>query len=1139
MSKQTAWLELFTGIAIDKPDDEKRQKELQEGVDAAALAQATYLRKKEAQAAALAVARGKFDVIKGETQKVLSAKIDSGPFKGKSFLEVEKGQLDEIDVHDVTAKANKSGKPPLPDSVTKSLLLNGSKIVALGVELREKRFQPDSSKSDDEPLFTNAELQDEFWTPVSRERIFPEGFIADPFSATQRMLDETNALYLEMVEQKRLAGELTPERDFLQDALETGGKLVLVGASALQGFDGKQLEMAKDILQTGGEVLTSLAELRGKFKDSEFADAASVAFDIAGSLTGAALSAANVNPSIVSATKDAIGAGGSAVLLGKTLNQVRTGDADLSQALLQMGDVLGKALAAAADGAGGDAGKALKIAADAAPALFKAVGLGTDLPELVRNGDYKSIVDRLADITKDVLKTLPGLDNLGIDVANVVDLGAAGLNMSIKAAFAVKKGEYLKALNGVVSDIGDNLGGVLKEAGLDSGVADQVVSLYKGAASAPAALELLRQDPPKVKEAISALAGGLESALEGTGNEALGKVGKSLALGVEALVTAKDLQELYKAEKYDEAVKLFSTKLDDGFKNLSKILGVDASDDSDDSSGSDDSGKGGKTPKPRSKGEQDTGDQAVANMKGLLADFKKSPTAVDPVALEKATEALKKRKEEEQAEADIAEAKELMAQSELDLKALTEAERTGAEASNIEQMIGDLLRERMVLKLASQIAQGGAAFLAQFLPGLGAASAGIKLAAALYAAGQRARQLDNWIKSQRDLQNAQSALSSSAANFVKNQGQQLAHYSAQAFFAAAQLAGEITKLAGPASGAGAIISAAASAGAAAEDLLMDLKDKYDVENGWKATQKALRNPGNRRLGLEARRLNPSLAKYSIAWGAIVLKDPLARGAMKSCGLTEASLNDPNADTHKVVKYLETFYEDDVTIYRDSTEELPDWVPAEIEVSLVCWAQFRRGAQGVSLTIAEASTAEGLFGEYEGVQLKADETAEALDAQQQAFANSAKTLRADVEKASKVTDGSVPPLPVIPSTDALVQAIDAHAESMRVRSDTAKRLYFSLLATKPEAADPGKSAAQLKAATAALQSFRAKADRVSKAAQADATGLESAKLEMQGTLLSLQRQIDIAKARRNDPLDNAPTGRKRSNADAPKPVGVGG
>lgn len=1101
MSKQTAWLEMFTGVVIDDPDTEERRTRLQSSVDAAATAQSIYARKKQAQADALAVVRGKFDRIKEDTQKVLSQKIDSGPLKGKSFLDVKGGQIKEIDIEDFTAETLKGGVPPIPEAITKSLLSSGNKIAALGLELRELRFRPDPEQEDDEALFSNPELQAEFWTPVMRERVFPEGFIAGPWSATQRMLDETNALYEEMVEQKRLAGELTPERDFLKDSLETGGQLLSVGASLLGNFEGKDLELAKEILESGSEVLASLAQVRDKLKNSEFADVASVALEIAGSLTAAALSGAGVDEKIVDATSGAIGAGSSAILLGKTLNQVRTGDADLSQALTQMGDVLGKALAAAADGTGGEASKGLAIAAKAAPAVFKAVGLGTDLPELVRNGDYKSVIDRLAEVSKAVLLQLPGLDKLPVDLQTVVDLGAASANATIKAAFAVKNGQYLQALNGVVGDLGDSLGDVLSTAGVDAGLSEQIVKLYQGAASAPKALELMRQSPPKVAEAIEALAGGIESALGGTGDDTLAKVGQSLALGVRTLVTVEQIDKLYKQQRYDDAVNLFASNLKKGFGTLSGALGIAVDEDEGDDQTGEDVGGSGVKPKPRDKGDQPTPDsQQVDRLKGLLKDLKK--VNVDPEAVEQATQLLKKQKDEEQSAADLLEAEQMLAEASLDLKALTDAERTGSEASNIEQMIAALLRDRMVLKLATQITQGGTAFLAQFLPGLGAASAGIKLAAALMAAGQRAQQLDLWMQSKSDLKNAQSELSSSAANFVKNQGQQLAHYSAQAFFAAAQLAGEIAKLAGPAAGVGAIISASAVAGAKAEDLMMDLKKKYDVEAGWKATQKALRNPGNRRLGLEARRLNPTLAKYSLAWGAVVLKDPLARGAMKACGLTEASLNDEKADTHRVVKYLETFYEDDVSVYRDGKPTLADWVPAEIEVSLTCWAAFRRGAQGVSITIAGASEVEGLFGEFEGVQDAADKTSAALDTEQALFSIAGKALRAAASGIALVDGGKTPVVPSLPDTTALQKAIKAHAASLHTRSETAQRLFFSLLGAKPTSDDKD----AVKAANDALSVFRVRADRVHKAAAIDAKGLETAELEMQGTVQSLQRTM---------------------------------
>src|SRR5687768_3639644 len=121
MSKQTAWLELFTGVVIDGPDTKERQASLKKSVSAAAEAQAVYERRKQAQAAELVVVRARFERIKADTQVTLSQKIDSGPFKGKSFLDIKGGQIAEIDVEDVTAASIKSGVPPIPDAITKKL----------------------------------------------------------------------------------------------------------------------------------------------------------------------------------------------------------------------------------------------------------------------------------------------------------------------------------------------------------------------------------------------------------------------------------------------------------------------------------------------------------------------------------------------------------------------------------------------------------------------------------------------------------------------------------------------------------------------------------------------------------------------------------------------------------------------------------------------------------------------------------------------------------------------------------------------------------------------------------------------------------------------------------------------------------
>ncbi|HMC16881.1 MAG TPA: hypothetical protein VKI18_14680, partial [Albitalea sp.] len=117
---------------------------------------------------------------------------------------------------------------------------------------------------------------------------------------------------------------------------------------------------------------------------------------------------------------------------------------------------------------------------------------------------------------------------------------------------------------------------------------------------------------------------------------------------------------------------------------------------------------------------------------------------------------------------------------------------------------------------------------------------------------------------------------------------------------------------------------------------------------------------NRRLGLKARALNPTLAKYGIAWGAVIKKDPLARNALAACRLNEATLENDDANVDKVVDYLERFYSDDDKLYRE-IEEAAKWMPTDIELTALSWTQVKQAAiKNAKLENPDTGNIDGLL-----------------------------------------------------------------------------------------------------------------------------------------------------------------------------------
>ena len=1127
MSTEIAWLEQFTGLPLnDGEPDPKRARELEDGHAAAAEHEQLYERKKQQQALLLAQVRAELVPIKARSQKLLSTKIAAGPLKGKSFLKVEGEQIDEIDPDTLRMLAGGKKKLTindlLPGDIGPQIALVITDFDKLGAKLANAKFD------DGTVLFEESEVQAEYWAPLRLERIYPDGLVLDKYSETQQMLDATNQLYLEMCEQKKIAGQLTPESDMVSELLGAGKDLAGIATDVLGAFapGSDQIKLAADILDTMGTVFETSDEIYKSAKESDYAGAAAGALDLAGKITAAIVSKF-AGQGVGDLVAGSFSVGSSAVLMGKAFAQYRNGDGTLADALNVMGDMVANSLSLAASQTSGATADGLKTAAKVAPSALRVAGLASgDLAKAVREGDFPSVVKTLGAIAKEVLSDLPGIEGQLDTIDTVIDLGAAGAAMAYKMAINAKKGELLKAFNEAIADVSDNLASVLQLAGVSDDVAKTVIGAYQGAVSASKAVQMLVKDPGDVVAAIGELSGGLDKALAGSGDPVLKQIGDSIKLGVDKLVAAKEIKELYEKGDHEAALSKLVSEVGSGIKTVVDVTTQsnddaddDDADDDDDGSEGNDSGEGGEgssdddggsgTPQQRKlKGKE--GAPVSKSLATLIEELKSGTQKVDPGKVQKVTEALEEERKQQEAEDANEQARALLAQTELDLKALSDAERTGAEASNIDNLIADLLRDRMILKIAVQIAQGGSEFLSQFVPALGAVSAGVKLAANLVAVAQRAQQLDAWIQAQGDLQAAQSSLSSAAANFVKNQGQQLAHYSAQAFFAAAQLAGKITELAGPAAPVGTIIAAVAGASAKAEEVLLERKDKADIEKAWKVTLKALRNPKNRQLGLEARKLNPSLAKFSIAWGAVVLKDPLARDAMRACGLTEASLKNDNTDVNKVVSYLETFYEDDKSLYRDSSEPVPEWIPADAEVTLKWWSQLRLAAgKTPKLVVENASLVEGLLGQLMTIEEEAERTSEAVEHEKDLFV-ALRTVMETAIKSMGVDDPALEPPPI----DGIVKAIDAHKAVVIKQYALLTQIAAAYPTCTVKPAEPPRTPGEdtnVKEFGAVLKQLTAYAEQAAKVAQAEAKGVETSKLALESSVEEL-RQKAAAKSR---------------------------
>lgn len=300
---------------------------------------------------------------------------------------------------------------------------------------------------------------------------------------------------------------------------------------------------------------------------------------------------------------------------------------------------------------------------------------------------------------------------------------------------------------------------------------------------------------------------------------------------------------------------------------------------------------------------------------------------------------------------------EIQKQQELDKNKIKELKTAKDKAPLIAKKIAEIEKARNALKWAKTFASMSVAVASKFFAPLAIAGSAISLAENLTEAVIRVRDAVNFIESEGDMLRDASPYSAPIANFVKNAELQALHFEIRAACDLINMIGAIIETAGYASGPGAAIGvvvgktmqATASATSALEGVMYEIGKKIDARLGWNKYKEALLKPENRKLALLAMKANPTLAKYSVAWGAIIEKDPLVADFLTKTGLTVESLEEPKASVGLVVSYLEArMPEDNVVVGMEAVGK--DWTPAP-QLTLECWnAVIRRGKEEGKLVV---------------------------------------------------------------------------------------------------------------------------------------------------------------------------------------------
>ncbi|MCM2369900.1 hypothetical protein [Aporhodopirellula aestuarii] len=227
----------------------------------------------------------------------------------------------------------------------------------------------------------------------------------------------------------------------------------------------------------------------------------------------------------------------------------------------------------------------------------------------------------------------------------------------------------------------------------------------------------------------------------------------------------------------------------------------------------------------------------------------------------------------------------------------------------IGQLIAKIQKQRAIMSLVSGVVKTGAAGAARFWGAAAAAGTALDLALQIKLAVETHQELVTWRQSSEYAENAASPYFTSVISFVKEQERLYPRDVVKSIMLTVKMGAQIAQ-AEPTFGLaiGKLVEAIEGVAESAMDLICAQIDAAKVEKAWRITQMAFENPENRKAALIARKLNPTLAKYTIAWGAMVAKDVVAKEVCAQIGLTEGDLRAPDDKADDSVRILVSFLE---------------------------------------------------------------------------------------------------------------------------------------------------------------------------------------------------------------------------------------
>jgi hypothetical protein len=821
------------------------------------------------------------------------------------------------------------------------------------------KFEKDSARIGQE---VDEAVGDEVWTPLVRQGVMPENLVPDRYSNVKRTFTAASQAYTERLEEyskgldknSDLLAKLGVANDVSKGCIDLAtniAKMTPLGEEAL-----KHVETAGKLLSIVSATGFTVAGQAIKKEDAQnivdsvlkgVADVCSTAIPdktvgdiVSGSVTGA-ISAGRAVRAIVDRKPDAFLDSLSAAV-NSALNAAST--ATKNQTIKDLTPMIVGTIK--------NSGQAAKFAATCKDgdkdAIKKALG------ELI-NSSMNTVADWVKYSVTQTEKGKAGEINKAIDVA-------VGSSKELVTA-AVSQGKVTDFSSAIGNIANGALSAFLKPPELGKSVG-ALASSALGSAGPGLVKGIQAKDPAAVLKTFKELVGkSLATAASGVESDKvkakIEEAAKLVDTWMSGLGAANDLGKAVKDGKYEDINKAAKSLFQETGNYISQSLkaaGLKGAEDSDDAAseeGGDDKSAdfGGADASKEAKEAKAQEAAAVKKLKDEIAAQDKI-LGDENAAADKKVQAAKDRTKAVEA---LKEHKEMKNELALDSEQFAmmlnmgmeddDPEDDGTPPPKIQDLILQIQKDKKTFDLVESLSGAGIKVAAQFFPAAGAAIDFQKFSFEVIRSVQHVRQLLDWLDNAADAKSAVTVQVHAMLSRVGMEKRQVLEHNMRAALALIAAIGQVVTTVGAhAAPVGVALTAGARAGESGLELIKKVADATEMEAGWQKFQAAMADPRNRKGVRAAIESNPTLAKYTLAWGALQGKDAIAKEAMRKCGLTDAVLRQEDTNVKEVQKYLEEMFSEDLVILR-AVPLRKAWYPAgkKPELTLRSWTAFLSGA----------------------------------------------------------------------------------------------------------------------------------------------------------------------------------------------------